>query len=164
MAYSQKTESFANTFVIKEVNDSGIMAFNVYIRGMPHVVTIDDTIPFVSYKKKLIPAFAQIGMDGALHGPLLEKLWAKINGCYERTAAGWQHESLRILSGAPAYDYLCSSYTALEIFKLLSEGHSKGFICGAGTAGSGNDEVLTEIGLSESHAYALLGTFELKND
>jgi hypothetical protein len=59
---------------------------------------------------------------------------------------------------------LCSSYTALEIFKLLSEGHGRGFICGAGTAGLGNDEVLTVIGLSESHAYALLGAFELKND
>ena len=44
-------------------------------------------------------------MDGALYGPLIEKLWAKINGSYEKTAAGWQHEALRVLSGAPAYDY-----------------------------------------------------------
>jgi len=28
-------------------------------------------------------------MDGALFGPLIEKLWAKINGSYDRTAAGW---------------------------------------------------------------------------
>ena len=56
---------------------------------MPFVLTIDDLIPFVYYQSQLIPAFAQIGKDGALFGPLLEKLWAKINGCYERTAAGW---------------------------------------------------------------------------
>jgi hypothetical protein len=55
-------------------------------------------------------------MDGALYGPLIEKLWAKINGSYEKTAAGWQHEALRVLSGAPAYDYLCSSYTSEEIW------------------------------------------------
>jgi hypothetical protein len=65
------------------------MAFNIFIRGMPFVLTIDDLIPFVYYQSQLIPAFAQIGKDGALFGPLLEKLWAKINGCYERTAAGW---------------------------------------------------------------------------
>jgi hypothetical protein len=43
-----------------------------------------------------------MGSDGALWGPLLEKLWAKINGNYELTQAGWQHEALRVLSGAPA--------------------------------------------------------------
>lgn len=58
VAYSQKTESFSKTFIIQEVNESGILAFNVYIRGMPFVLTIDDQIPFVSYKNKLIPAFA----------------------------------------------------------------------------------------------------------
>jgi len=45
-------------------------------------------------------------------GPLIEKLWAKINGSYERTAAGWQHEALRVITGAPASDYLTSSYTS----------------------------------------------------
>ena len=40
-------------------------------------------------------------MDGALFGPLMEKLWAKINGSYEHTVSGWQHEALRVLSGAP---------------------------------------------------------------
>ncbi len=56
--------------------------------------------------------FAQIGIDGALFGPLIEKLWAKLNGCYERIQAGWQHEALRVISGAPANDYLCSVYTS----------------------------------------------------
>jgi len=65
------------------------MAFNVYIRGKPQVVTIDDLIGFVEVEDKVIPTFAQIGMDGALFGPLMEKMWAKINGSYERTSAGW---------------------------------------------------------------------------
>ena len=70
-------------------------------------------------KGQVIPAFAQLGTDGALFGPMIEKLWSKINGNYERTAAGWQHEALRILSGAPSYDYLTASYTSDEIWNLL---------------------------------------------
>jgi hypothetical protein len=52
-------------------------------------VVIDDIIAFTQIENKVIPAFSQIGMDGALFGPLIEKLWAKINGSYERTTSGW---------------------------------------------------------------------------
>jgi hypothetical protein len=34
------------------------MAFNIYIWGKPHVVTIDDSIPFLKIDDKVIPAFA----------------------------------------------------------------------------------------------------------
>lgn len=88
------------------------MAFNVFVRGMPFVVTVDDLLPFINSDGVTTPFFANIGYDGALAGPLLEKLWAKMSGTYERTAAGWQHEALHVLTGAPAYDYLTSTYTS----------------------------------------------------
>jgi hypothetical protein len=164
MAYAQKPHSFTKTFVIQEANNNGIMAFNVYVRGKPMIVVVDDIIPFIYNNNKLIPAFAQIGLDGALHGPLLEKMWAKVNGNYERTAAGWQNEALRVLSGAPANDYLCSSYSTDEIWDLIKSAVERDFIIGAGTAGSGNDRILNQFGLSESHAFAVLGVYELKNE
>ena len=102
-------------------------------------------------------------MDGALFGPLLEKLWAKINGSYEKTTAGWSHEALRVLSGAPAYDYLTSSYTSDEIWKLITDAARNNFIVGCGTSGTGSDRKKSELGLSQSHAYALLGTYELRD-
>lgn len=56
---------------------------------MPKVVVIDDYFPFEiqDFEEKLF--FAKMGSDGALWGPLLEKLWAKINGNYELIQAGW---------------------------------------------------------------------------
>ena len=78
-------------------------------------------------------------MDGAFFGPLLEKLWAKINGSYEKTPAGWARESLRVLSGAPGYDYLTSSYTTDEIWKLMTDATSNKFIVSCGTSGTGSD-------------------------
>ena len=87
-------------------------------------------------------------MDGALFGPLIEKLWAKINGSYEKTTSGWQHEALRVLSGAPAYDYLTSSYTSDEIWRLIREADLNNFIVGAGSSGTGSDKIKIELGLS----------------
>jgi hypothetical protein len=89
VAYAEKAERFKKVFVIQEVNTSGIMAFNVFVKGMPVVVTVDDYIPFENKNGIIRPIFADIGTDGALWGPLVEKMWAKINGNYERTAAGW---------------------------------------------------------------------------
>lgn len=79
---------------------------------MPRVVVLDDYFPFENSQtgqEQLF--FAKPGSDGAMWGPLLEKLWAKINGNYELLQAGWQHESLRFFTGAPAQDYVCAQMT-----------------------------------------------------
>lgn len=61
MAFAEATESFKSLFVIEAVNESGIACFNIYIRGIPRVVCIDDVLPFVYVNGKVIPLFAQIG-------------------------------------------------------------------------------------------------------
>jgi calpain-15 len=35
---------------------------------------------------------------------VLEKVWAKVHGSYERIEAGFSHEVMRDLTGAPSYD------------------------------------------------------------
>lgn len=87
-------------------------------------------------------------MDGAMWGPLLEKLWAKVNGNYELTQAGWAHEALRVLSGAPALDYVCSTMTSDQIWTILSNANSKGYIIGGGTPNSGSDATTNSVGLN----------------
>ena len=91
IAFAEDSERFKEMFVLKEANEYGIYAFNVYIRGRPMVIVVDDYVPFMSggTDTESMPIFANIGVDGAMWGPLLEKVWAKINGNYEMTAAGW---------------------------------------------------------------------------
>ena len=88
-AMAEYSERLKKAFVIQEMNKSGILAFNMWVKGIPVVVTIDDILPFESVSGISKPFFSDIGLNGALWGPLLEKVWAKINGNYERTAAGW---------------------------------------------------------------------------
>lgn len=34
---------------------------------------------------------------------LLEKMWAKLHGCYDRIAGGLEYETIRDLTGAPGF-------------------------------------------------------------
>lgn len=121
---------------------------------------IDDILPLIQMNGAVIPMFAQIGLDGALMGPLVEKLWAKINGCYERIQAGWQHESLRVISGSPATDFLTATYSSDAIWDMMVDADENGYIIGCGTDGT-DDSNVTAIGLRHSHAYAIFGVHEM---
>ena len=81
----------------KEVNPSGLYAFNVWVRGIPTVVTIDDQVPFSSFG----PSFAKQGSDGSIWASLMEKLWAKVNGNFENTSGGFPSEAFSLLTNAP---------------------------------------------------------------
>lgn len=84
LSISRYPSRVKNIFVIQEVNPSGLICFNIFIRGIPRILCIDDIIPWIYVNGGVIPAFAQIGNDGGLLGPLLEKMFAKINGNFER--------------------------------------------------------------------------------
>lgn len=72
-------------WLTKSFNSAGILAAQVWIGGVPTVVTIDDYLPY--YNGQLI--FNRQGPDGDLWGPMIEKVWAKINGNYENINYGW---------------------------------------------------------------------------
>lgn len=72
-------------------------------------------------------------------GIVLEKVWAYINGNYERTCAGWQHEVLNVFVGIGADDYIVSLLTVDELWEKLSFHYRKGHVIGAGSKGNGDD-------------------------
>ena len=47
IAFAEEEKRFREMFVIQEINEIGIYAFNMYIRGKPTIVVIDDYIPFI---------------------------------------------------------------------------------------------------------------------
>jgi hypothetical protein len=76
--------------------------------------------------------------NGNCWGPILEKLWSKINVNYERTCAGWQHEVIRVLLGVGAKDYLMAQLSPDELWTILVEANQKGYIMGSGSKGGGD--------------------------
>ena len=77
--------SIRNNFLTQSLNQQGVIAVKLWIRGLPTVITIDDYIPTMNGGY----VFDSKAPSGALWGVFLEKVWAKVNGNYEFTNYGW---------------------------------------------------------------------------
>ena len=67
-------------FLTQNKNKAGIFALRVFIRGKPHVISVDDNIMFY---KNGTAVFAKLSKDGtSAWGMVAEKVWAKVNGNY----------------------------------------------------------------------------------
>jgi calpain-15 len=69
---------------------------------------------------------------------LLEKAWAKVNGCYENTITGYASEAFRFLTGAPV-EFFNHSYID-ELWDILHESTKMGYIICA-SAGKPNLDI-----------------------
>ena len=45
-AVSERDDRMTKVFVNEQPNNAGLYAFNVYIRGIPRVVVVDDNVPY----------------------------------------------------------------------------------------------------------------------
>ena len=108
----------------------------VFIRGVPTIIHLDDIYPVTKYGRMI---FSECNpQNDNCWGPVLEKLWSKINVNYERTCAGWQHEVIRVLLGVGAKDYLMATMTEDELWSALEKGNKQGHIMGCGSKGGGD--------------------------
>ena len=95
----------------QQFNANGIYKVNLYIRGKPWSVLVDDIMLF---KKKangidsLTLKAALVSKDRALWGPIVEKAWAKVVGNYANADYGLLKTGLRVVTGAPTFGYSLS--------------------------------------------------------
>ena len=85
--------------------EEGIYAFQVFVRGKPTVVTIDDYLPYKGSGNYKELVYEKQARDGGIWGPLLEKVWAKTNGYYMHIDGGLPVEAFDFLTGAPSKRY-----------------------------------------------------------
>ncbi|CDW79186.1 calpain family cysteine protease containing protein [Stylonychia lemnae] len=157
-AVAENQTRLEKAFVNPSINWGGLYAFNVFIRGVPYVVDVDDAIPAGKYGKASI--FAGIGSDKSIWGPLLEKAWSKVNGNYERISAGQTGEAISFLTNAPYQYYNVSLLNAPSMWKLISEGDAKGFAMSFSTPGK-SDKTVCSLNLPCNHAYTIIGTYQI---
>ena len=96
-----------DVFLTKDLNNEGIYAMKLFIRGKPWIITIDDSI--MQFNDGT-PYFSAIG--DYMWVPLLEKAWAKMKGTYERTSGGWAQNGIRAFTGAPVFEYWVNQITS----------------------------------------------------
>jgi hypothetical protein len=84
---------------------------------------------------------------------LLEKMWAKLHGCYDRIAGGLEYETIRDLSGAPGYFF---SGIDDEAFERIFEYDEQDFMMGCSMSDTYDAERAEKQGIVAGHAYTLL--------
>ena len=132
----------------------------IFINGVWELVLVDDYFPYVGYGFKQF-AFAS-SQGNELWVSILEKAWAKINGCYAKIGCGGSpHEVFDVLTEAYSEQVSVSQSKANEIWNKMIESQKKGYVMTAGTSGDVSNLDIEEVGLSPGHAYTVLGVHEL---
>ena len=157
---ADRKERLERIFLTKKINKEGIYLVALCINGIWEEVVLDDLFPCQKFSKQ--PAFNH-SKSNEIWVMLLEKAWAKIHGGYLNIAAGLTREALRDLTGACAKTYFTSDGGKDLNWKILREAFENKFILTAGSddLNNGKDDYLEKIGIAGSHAYSLLGVYEL---
>ena len=132
----------------------------IFINGVWELVLVDDYFPYVGQSFKQF-AFAS-SQGNELWVSILEKAWAKINGCYAKIGCGGlPHEVFDVLTEAYSEQFSINQSKANEIWNKMIESYDKHYVMTAGTSGDVSNLDIEEVGLSPGHAYTVLGVHQL---
>nr|XP_032811641.1 calpain-1 catalytic subunit-like [Petromyzon marinus] len=134
---------------------AGIFLFRFCQYGEWVDVHVDDRLP--TKKGELV--FVQSGTGNEFWSALLEKAYAKLNGCYEALAYGFPVEALCDFTGGVGETFTMNN-APRDYWDGISRAIKKGAIICCGIEGRG--EKVTPMGLVEGHAYSITGVIKLK--
>ena len=147
--------------LIKSKNNQ--YGINFYINGKWKLILIDDYFPArnTSFKKFSF----SYSSNKEIWVPLLEKAWAKINGCYAKIGTGGLPNEVYDLCSEAYNEYiLIKNKNKEKLWQEIFEGEKKNYLMTAGTAKNTNNFKLEKIGLTPGHAYTVLGILEINKE
>ena len=154
---------FNKLFHTKEKTKEHVYGIYIYINGKWELILVDDYFPYQGSRFKQF-VFGASGQN-ELWVSLIEKAWAKVNGCYAKIACGGEpNEVFDVLTEAFSEKHSINKTTKENIWKILEEGQGKGYVMTAGTSGDVNNLDIEEMGLSPAHAYTFLKTYNVNTD
>ena len=154
-------KAFLNTS--NTLNAAGIYAVDIYTLGVPHTVVVDDFMPRSLNDSDVVAnTFGNVGKDGSLWGPILEKAFAKMVGNYLHTSGGVMAHGVRRIVGGPYEKHMHKKTNANALWKELQAHEGKKDIITVCTEGSNHLET-DKDGLTLGHAFTVLGIHTLSN-
>ena len=144
-------------FVTDRKSEYGLYAVVIKKNGEAKEVVIDDYFPCADGE----PCFSKAN-GNELWVLILEKVWAKLHGSYERIEAGHAHNVMADLTGAPSFDLDIDEAGEEELWKRLVVSEKKNYMMAASAgATDASAEQLEELGLVAAHSYGLMKAVEV---
>lgn len=162
-------------FLTKEYNEEGVYRVKLFKNGEWMEIVVDDYFPCLPNGG---PIFSR-GHGNELWVLILEKVYAKIHGCYKNITAGKPYEAMMDLTGCPTCSFDLKDPKVRELVRngklwnMLKTYDKEGYIMAGGTPGedmwSDNTQVagsapkVNDSGLVPGHAYSIIQAVEYKN-
>lgn len=158
-ALAEVPERIIKLFITDRTNEYGCYAVVVKKNGEAKEVVVDDFFPCLDGE----PCFSKAN-GNELWVLILEKVWAKLHGSYERIEAGFAHNVMTDLTGAPSFDVDIDEYGEDPLWDRLVLSEKKNFLMAASAgATEASAEALEELGLVAAHSYGLLKAAEVED-
>ena len=153
-------ERILKLFLTKKKVKAGVYCVRLCLEGEWKLIYVDSLIP--CYKNGG-PCFTKShNNQNEIWVLILEKAYAKAFSNYERIEAGLSREALRELTGA-SIDVVFDDNT--KLWDKILEGTKKNFVMTAGSKEEGDlTQTKVDKGIYASHAYSLLGAFEIMGE
>lgn len=131
----------------------------VNVKGVQKEVLIDDYFPVYSHNNQFVYSRPINSEDIWLM--LLEKVWAKINGCYSNIVVGYPHEVLTTFSNAPCFYIKFDTVLNNDlIWDCIKEAKRESYpICC-----SSKDQISPHVGIMKLATYSVADIFEILLD
>eukprot|EP01091_Cochliopodium_minus_P012841 TRINITY_DN3997_c0_g1_i1.p1 TRINITY_DN3997_c0_g1~~TRINITY_DN3997_c0_g1_i1.p1 ORF type:complete len:524 (-),score=168.81 TRINITY_DN3997_c0_g1_i1:46-1617(-) len=141
-------------FVIHELR-RGIFCTRLYLDGIPTNVMVDDFIPCLRGTNEA--AFSQNHED-ELWVIMMEKIYAKCYGGYEKIEGGITGDALSDLTGAPYSIYKTKEKdpSPEQLWKIMLDARKRTYFIAASVPDDPEQDLMKLLGLVEGHAYAVL--------
>jgi len=139
--------------LVRDPNYAGVFHFRFWRFGEWIEVVIDDKLPVIDGRL----CFAHSTDYNEFWIPLLEKAYAKLNGCYRALEGGRTRDGLEDLTGGLAVVYELGAKTPRNLRRILHRALRNGtFVCAGIIGEQGTNALDNRTGLISSHAYSVL--------